>query len=114
MPSHPHPTFLIWGASGWIAGHLTALLHTQHKNVHTTTARMEDQAAVCRVLDEVKPTHVVNCAGKTGRPNIDWCEDHKLETMEANVIGTLMLARECVERGVHLTVLATGCKCLLP
>jgi hypothetical protein len=23
----------------------------------------------------------------TGRPNVDWCEDHKVETIRGNVIG---------------------------
>lgn len=27
---------------------------------------------------QVKPTHVLNAAGLTGRPNVDWCEDHKV------------------------------------
>ena len=34
-----------------------------------------------------KPTHVLNSAGVTGRPNVDWCEDHKQETIRANVVG---------------------------
>lgn len=107
------PTFLIWGAKGWIATHLAALLHAQHANVKTTTVRMHNQAAVQQVLDDVNATHVINCAGKTGRPNIDWCEDHKMETVESNVLGTLILAEECRVRGVHCTVLATGCECSL-
>ena len=28
---------------------------------------------------QVKPTHVLNAAGLTGRPNVDWCEDHKVK-----------------------------------
>lgn len=32
--------------------------------------------ACCAV--QVKPTHVLNAAGLTGRPNVDWCEDHKV------------------------------------
>lgn len=28
---------------------------------------------------QVKPTHVLNAAGLTGRPNVDWCEDHKVD-----------------------------------
>lgn len=103
------PTFLIWGANGWIASQLITRLQQQRKNVNSTTVRMEEQAAVRQVLDEVNPTHVINCAGKTGRPNIDWCEDHKMETIGTNVLGTLVLAKECADRGVHLTVLATGC-----
>ena len=108
--SSPAPTFLLFGANGWIATHLTTLLRQQHKNVKTTTVRMENQAAVQQVLDDMKPTHVINCAGKTGRPNIDWCEEYKMETVETNVVGTLMLAHECLQRGIHLTVLATGCE----
>lgn len=112
MAPSTHQTILIWGASGWIAGHLATLLRQQNKDVKLTTARMHEQAAVRQELDDIQPTHVINCAGKTGRPNIDWCEDHKMETMESNVLGTIILAAECVARGVHCTVLATGCKSL--
>lgn len=103
--------FLIWGgATGWVGGHLEKLLISQGKDVHTTGVRMENQTEVQSVLNEIRPTHVINCAGKTGRPNVDWCEDHKLETIRANVIGTLILADECERRGIHCTVMATGCK----
>lgn len=71
---------------------------------------MHEQEAVRKTLDEIQPTHVINCAGKTGRPNVDWCESHKLETMESNGLGTLMLSYECEKRGVHCTVLGTGCQ----
>lgn len=70
---------------------------------------MHEQSQVRSTLDTLKPTHVINCAGKTGRPNVDWCESHKLETMESNGLGTHMLAYECEKRGIHCTVLATGC-----
>jgi 3,5-epimerase/4-reductase len=45
----------------------------------------------------------------TGRPNVDWCEDHKIETIRANVLGTLTLADVAHTAGAHLTVYATGC-----
>lgn len=57
----------------------------------------------------MKPTRVLNAAGVTGRPNVDWCESHKEETLRVNVIGTLSLADLCDARGIHLTVYATGC-----
>ena len=104
------PRSLIWGKNGWIAGHLNDLLRRQNKDVYASSVRMEDRIGVDQVLDEIKPTHVINCAGKTGRPNVDWCEDHKTETIQSNVIGTLMLAQACWIRSIHLTVMATGCK----
>ena len=51
----------------------------------------------------------MNCAGQTGRPNVDWCEDNKEATIRSNVIGTLNLADVCWLHGVHLTNFATGC-----
>lgn len=56
-----------------------------------------------------KPTHVLNAAGSTGRPNVDWCEDHREDTIRNNVVGTINLADCCWERGIHITVFATGC-----
>ncbi len=70
---------------------------------------MEDREAVLAELEKIKPTHVFNCAGQTGRPNVDWCEDHKEETIRSNVIGTLNLTDCCFLKGVHITVFATGC-----
>ena len=79
------------------------------KKVFTTTVRMQDREKVIAELEKIKPTHVLNAAGSTGRPNVDWCEDHKEETIRNNVIGTLNLADACFLKGIHITVFATGC-----
>lgn len=42
------------------------------------TARLEDRAGILADIERVKPTHVLNAAGVTGRPNVDWCESHKV------------------------------------
>ena len=72
-------------------------------------SRLENRADVEKELDSVKPTHVLNAAGITGRPNIDWCEDHKPETVRTNVIGTLNCADLCHLKNIHCTMYATGC-----
>lgn len=105
----PSNKFLIWGGNGWIAGHLKSLLESQGKNVVVTTVRMEDREAVMRLLEEVQPTHVLNAAGCTGRPNVDWCETNKEATMRSNVTGTMNLTDCCFLKGIHCTVFATGC-----
>ncbi|CAL5394174.1 unnamed protein product [Camellia sinensis] len=60
-------------------------------------------------IQNVKPTHVFNAAGVTGRPNVDWCESHKTETIRANVAGTLNLADVCREYGLLMINFATRC-----
>ena len=77
--------------------------------VFLANARLQNREAVEAELDNVKPSHVLMCAGITGRPNIDYCEDHKPETLRTNVIGTLNIADCCNERDIHCTVFATGC-----
>ena len=77
--------------------------------VFPSGVRIEDREEVAKELDEIMPSHVLMAAGITGRPNIDWCEDHKPETIRTNVIGTLNVADLCMMRGIHCTVYATGC-----
>jgi dTDP-4-dehydrorhamnose reductase len=101
--------YLLFGKNGWIGGKVTELLRAQGKTVHLASARTENRESVIAEIEAVKPTHVINAAGVTGRPNVDWCEDHKAETVRANVIGSLNIADICASRGIHHLLYATGC-----
>jgi dTDP-4-dehydrorhamnose reductase len=72
-------------------------------------ADITDKAAVLAALRESGAEAVINAAGKTGRPNVDWCESHQAETYRANVVGALTLADACAETGAYLLHLASGC-----
>ncbi|MCE9586333.1 sugar nucleotide-binding protein [Candidatus Uhrbacteria bacterium] len=96
---------LVFGSKGFIAG---KMLETWADAVGTD-ARIDDKEAVLKALDEHKPDAVVNAAGKTGKPNVDWCETHQAETFRGNTIGALVLAEACQERGIYMLHLATGC-----
>lgn len=67
------------------------------------------ESTVKKELQRRKPDFVINCAGKTGKPNIGWCENHKEETFNSNVIGPLVLAHACSELGLYLVHLGSGC-----
>jgi 3,5-epimerase/4-reductase len=68
-----------------------------------------DRAAVRDVLSRLRPRAIINAAGKTGRPNVDWCETHKSETYAANVAGPLVLAEECDRARTYMLHLGSGC-----
>jgi dTDP-4-dehydrorhamnose reductase len=85
------------------------MLKAQGETVHASKCRLEDINKIEQELDELKPTHVLNAAGKTGRPNVDWCEDHQQEVIRSNVVGVLNVADLCFLRGIHMTNYATGC-----
>ena len=101
--------YMVFGKNGWIGGKLIAMLREQGKTVVLAQTRLENRKAFFAELDKIKPTHVLDAAGVTGRPNIDRCETHQVDTIRTNVIGTLNLAEACHLKGIHLTLYATGC-----
>lgn len=101
--------YLVFGKNGWIGGQLIELLKAAGKTFYLADARTESRESVAADLDKYKPTHVLNAAGVTGRPNVDWCEDNKQQTIRVNVIGTLNVADLCNQRDIHHLLFATGC-----
>lgn len=101
--------YLLYGKNGWIGGKLIELLKEQGKTFHLGDARSQNRESLEAELEKYKPTHVLNAAGVTGRPNVDWCEDHKMETVRTNVIGCLNMADLCATKNIHHTLFATGC-----
>lgn len=61
------------------------------------------------IIDKYKPDIIINCIGRTGSPNVDWCEEHKSETAEANVALPINLAIEAEKSNIHLIHLGSGC-----
>jgi 3,5-epimerase/4-reductase len=101
--------YLVFGGrTGWIGQMLVAQLRAAGKDVVIAESRLEKVQDVAAELDTVSPTHVLNAAGLTGRPNVDWCEDHKDEVIRVNLVGTLGLLDSCETRGIHCTNFATG------
>ncbi len=94
---------LIFGA-GWLGNK-----YKDYLGATLSAANITVKKSVEKELDEYKPNVVINTAGKTGRPNIDWCEDHKIETIESNTIGPIVLMNACLKRNIHLVHLSSGC-----
>jgi len=110
MSSSPvSDVYLILGKNGWIGGKIIEILTSQGKTFFLSDSRTENRESLIAEIDKYSPTHVLNCAGVTGRPNVDWCEDHKVETIRTNVIGCLNVADICAAKGIHHLLYATGC-----
>jgi UDP-glucose 4,6-dehydratase len=108
-PRKPSLKFLIYGRTGWIGGLLGKLCEKQGISYEYGKGRLEDRSSLLSDIQNVRPTHVFNAAGVTGRPNVDWCESHKTETIRTNVTGTLTLADLCREHNLLMMNFATGC-----
>ncbi|MBI2624093.1 sugar nucleotide-binding protein [Candidatus Parcubacteria bacterium] len=103
------------GPRGWIAQKFAAFL----ENAELSAVDVTDATAVAAELDQARPEVIINTAGKTGGPtvspsgqpgrNIDWCEDHKVETFTSNVVGPVELVTACKARDIRLVHLSSGC-----
>jgi dTDP-4-dehydrorhamnose reductase len=96
---------VIFGSKGYLGQEFL----TVFPNAVCPSVDIADRAAVAEVLDREKPDVMINTAGKTGRPNVDWCETHKEETLHANVLGPLVLQEECRKRGIYWMQISSGC-----
>lgn len=109
QPNFVHPIdYVILGSTGYLGGHITNILHQQGKHPIPISNRLSDTTGIRQQLELYKPKYLINAAGLTGTPNIDWCDEHKTETIETNVIYPLTLCHMCRELGIHLTLFGSG------
>lgn len=60
-------------------------------------------------LREHRPEFVINCAGYTGKPNVDACEAHRADTLLGNALLPQTLAHACAAAGVPWGHVSSGC-----
>ncbi len=96
---------VIFGGKGFIG----AKLALRFPGAALPFVDIADPVVVRQVLESEKPTIVINAAGKTGKPNVDWCEDHRMETLRSNVTGPLVLLEECLKREMYFAHIGSGC-----
>lgn len=60
-------------------------------------------------LATYKPEVIINCIGKTGRPNIDWCQNNKEITFKSNVTIPTLLADICEDLDIKMVHMGSGC-----
>jgi len=90
-------------------GYIGQKFKEHFKNSAMSGIRVKCENDVLSEIKKHKPNWVLNCAGITGRPNIDWCEDNKEATFEGNVILPLTIAKACQKAGVRMMHLGSGC-----
>ncbi len=112
MPVFPQSvkTFLIFGGkSGWIGQKLMTIVKEKGYNAISAESRLENRESVEAEIKRINPDYIVNTAGVTGVPNVDWCEGHKQETIRANIIGALTIADIGFKHNIPVINVGTGC-----
>jgi len=97
----------VFGEKGFVGSRLVAEGFAKPANARLLSEK--DAQDAFKSLGISKGDSAINCIGKTGSPNVDWCEFHKHETFLANTLVPYWLAKACESSGARLVHLSTGC-----
>ncbi len=99
----------ILGASGFMGTGMSEYLIEKGHTVFTERVDITDMASLRKAFSETKPEVVINFAGVRTVPNVDWCEDNKLETVRVNVSGAINAMSAAIEVGAYPIQVSSGC-----
>lgn len=100
---------LMYGSHGWIGNKIKNILLQNGHIVYEGVARLQEREKIEREIIQYKPDYIINSAGVIGKPNVDWCESHRQETIRSNVLGLINLVDVAFLHDTHVTNIATGC-----
>lgn len=101
---------LLLGSTGYVGSAFAQFFNKNKIDYTTFSIRYPFDANEFRaLLLRNKVTHVFNCAGFTGKPNVDACELHKDATLLANAIMPKQIAEICSRHNINLIQVSSGC-----
>jgi dTDP-4-dehydrorhamnose reductase len=105
---------VIWvlGATGYIGQALVRELQARRLDflgLSRADFDYSDRRTLTTRLAKGKPALVIQAAGFTGQPNVDACEKMRAETLQGNLVLTLMVAEACATAGVRMGHVSSGC-----
>jgi dTDP-4-dehydrorhamnose reductase len=103
---------LVLGGSGYVGSAFRQYL--DHEALPYRAPRRAEADYTCfdvlrKLLDELRPEFLINCAGYTGKPNVDACERHKTECLFGNAVFPGLVRQACETAGIPWGHVSTGC-----
>ncbi|QEG00277.1 dTDP-4-dehydrorhamnose reductase [Stieleria maiorica] len=103
---------LLLGGSGYV-GSVFAKGLTQRGMAYRVVSRRQcdytrrDQLVA--LIDDTRPSFLINAAGYTGKPNVEACEQHKAECLLGNAVLPGIVREACQIRGLPWGHVSSGC-----
>ena len=102
----------ILGASGYIGEEFTSELIAENVNFRENSRQKhnyDNLESLINIIHKDDLSILINCAGYTGKPNVDACEVNKEECYEANVNLARTIATACSMTDIKLLHISSGC-----
>jgi len=103
---------LLLGATGYIGAAFAEELARRGRHFKPVSRSDADYTRFGPLMDllrSTKPEFVVNCAGFTGRPNVDACENARADTLLGNALLPQTIAHACAALGIPWGHVSSGC-----
>src|SRR5580692_404829 len=103
---------LLLGATGYIGQAFERELQKRKWPYVSLSRKQVDYTkfeTLLEYLKVTKPELVVNCAGYTGKPNVDACEIAKADTLVGNTLLPQTIAHACAALGISWGHVSSGC-----
>ena len=104
--------YAVLGASGYVGAKFGEVLDSQGL-AWMGLSRAEVDYSKVGVLREwlraERPRYLVNCAGYTGKPNVDACEEQRAECLFGNAVLPGRIREACEAEGVPWGHVSSGC-----
>lgn len=100
--------YIIFGPNGFLGKNMIQILKKYNKNFISSEIRLNELDKIKQLIEVYSPKYIINCAGISGNPNIFWCDNNRIETIENNITYQLTLANICKEKNIHLTIFGSG------
>jgi UDP-glucose 4,6-dehydratase len=103
---------LLLGASGYVGTAFRKALQEANQEwqpVSRKETHIYDRSALRDRIRSSGADFLINCAGYTGKPNVDACEAHKADTLQGNAVLPGILREVCEDEGLAWGQVSSGC-----
>ncbi len=103
---------LLLGGTGYVGSAFQKLLtakNIEFRNVSRREVDYANQSVLTNLLCNTRPEFLINCAGYTGKPNVDACELQKSECLQGNAVLPGIIREACDRTGTSWGHVSSGC-----
>lgn len=103
---------LLLGASGYIGSAFVRHFKAQERAflpISRSECDYTKRSCLIRLIEETKPSFLINAAGYSGKPNVDACEDHKADCLMGNAVLPAIIRETCEACRLPWGHVSSGC-----
>ncbi|CAI9084435.1 dTDP-4-dehydrorhamnose reductase [Candidatus Methylacidiphilum fumarolicum] len=103
---------VLFGSSGYVGSFYKKMLQSKGLDFIAPTHKevdLADEKKLTEFLDKIEADFIINAVGYTGKPNVDACEENKVDCLLGNVIIPGILAKVCTKKGIVFGQVSSGC-----